>query len=82
MTSDEQAATDDALYFWVITDHPKDYPDSFVLRRWKVVDGVGVPEKDYQLFKTIEQAREAIPGDVVPMPLSEADDPVIVEWWM
>lgn len=67
---------------WVIYDHPKDYPDHWVVRVQKIVDGQVVPEQECTLHATLADARKAIPGELCLFPPFVDDDPVIAEVWM
>ena len=72
---------------WVIFDHPRDYPNHFVLRRQLVIaaDG-GKSEIQFDqhayLFETIQEARAALPDGLVCLGRNYADDPVISETWI
>jgi len=61
---------------WAIYDHPKDYPNHFVLRRWEWT----TPDEDCQLFDTLEEARAAVPPGLVRF--VGDSNPVIVETWI
>jgi hypothetical protein len=52
-----QATNLKVLIAWVIYDHPTDYPNHFVVRRWEGSQ----PDQGCQLYETLEEAREAIP---------------------
>jgi len=67
--------------YWVIYDHPSDYPDHAVARWW-----VGTrPTTRVLLAPTVEavrtMVREATP-DKVCFTRAEHDDPMIVEVWL
>lgn len=68
---------------WTIYDHPKDYPDNFVVRRWRLGDGgEPVPDQECHLADSLEEARKYIPLGLVRMEPSPGEDPVIVETWI
>ena len=67
---------------WVIYDHPKDYPDNFVVRRWEVSPGRCQPTEDVSLHVTLEESRKSIPNWTYRIPRFEEDDPTIVEVWL
>lgn len=72
------------LEMFVIYDHPKDIPDSFVIRRWQI-GPEGQIKPDAQPFGkayTLEAIRTYIPKGMTIMVRNPADDPVIVETWM
>jgi len=68
---------------YVIYDHPKDFPDKFVVRKW-IIKKNGILEFDTGVFvaDTLEEAREFIPFGFTPMPVFQDDDPAIAEVWM
>lgn len=66
---------------WVIYDHPRDFPKSWVVRRWYG------PHPDHSwlaIAPSLQAARDAacIAGGNVMMDRSPGDDPVIVEVWL
>lgn len=65
---------------WTIYDHPKDWPDHFVVRRWYGL----IREEAVILCDTLVEAREYITeqGGSVPLQRDERDDPVIIETWL
>lgn len=80
--------SDDAvLSTWTIYDHPRDAPNSIVLRRWRIVAGSRdpVPDDQVAVFDTVEQARDWLdrfhPG-LYRIARQRGDDPKIVETWL
>lgn len=72
------------ITFWVIYDHPKDFPTEFVGRR-QHIDSKGQLFFDNDLFArgpTIEDVRAKVPAGCVRFEPMGEDDPVIVETWM
>lgn len=74
------------MHQYVIYDHPTDYPDNFVVRRWIVKPGQFFADPEpMALTYTLEAARIAIeamaPGlaRIEPHP---DDDPKIAEVWL
>lgn len=65
------------LDIWVIYDHPRDYPDFFVVRRWYVTpDGV-TPDEVAVLTGTLEKARGVIPpGKTLLAPYPDDDEKI------
>jgi len=64
---------------YAVYDHPKDYPDYFVVRKWIGLD----PELKVGLYKDLEKLR----GDLKEMGLyrmdrSPGDDKTIIECWI
>ncbi len=73
----------DELVMYTIYDHPKDFPDKFVVRAHIVAsDGKQYASTDCQLADTLEEARTFVPRDKVRTARHPADDPVIVETWV
>jgi len=64
-----------------IYDHPRDYPDKFVVRAC-YVKGLARSWGGCLLADTLEEARAMIPAGMSCFPRSPGDDPVIVECWM
>ena len=71
-----------SLPIWVVYDHPKDYPDSYVARRWETnADGARATES--LVTGTLESVRETlIEMHLTPLSRSPADDLKIVEIWL
>jgi hypothetical protein len=65
--------------------HPRDYPDKYVVRRWRIGRNPGEPEADADWFflgDTLDEVRAHIPGDCVMMTRHPRDEPQIVETWI
>lgn len=82
-------ASDDErlLTVWVIYDHPKDYPDGFVLRAQTVERGGKItPGLTAYYAPTANELRKCIlthiHGVNVCLPRFEDDDPCILETWI
>jgi len=73
------------LNVWVIYDHPRDYPNHFVVRKQVSRPGVIKIDKECHLTKTLGEARELVqrfqPG-VVCFDRHPTDDTFIVESWL
>lgn len=71
---------------WTIYDHPKDYPNHFVVRKWTVFeDDTHIwiePDKDCFLADTLENARSLVPRGFYPVGRMPGDDPAILEVWI
>lgn len=70
---------------WVIYDHPRDFPDNYVVRLQTATgEGIVVSPEAY-LATDLEDARnycrERTGGDCYPISRHPDDDPVIVECW-
>jgi len=61
-----------------IYEHPADYPDDFVVRRWENTD----PKELVGTAKTLEAARKYVPHGMVNVGRYAQDDPCIVEVWI
>lgn len=69
-----------ALDMWVIYDHPKDFPDSFVARRWEVTNQEK-PTADYYAAPTRAEVEALLPPGLHFAPRFEQDDLTIVGVW-
>jgi len=71
------------LPLWVIYDHPRDFPDAFVVR-CQTVDGTGVTIAPCaRLFPSLARARAWLAQQGLTCLAREPeDDPVIVETWL
>jgi len=67
---------------FAIYEHPADYPDAFVMRRWVIDNGKAQPTTDMQTGPTLEAVRALVPVGYVCIPRHADDDPVIVETWI
>lgn len=70
------------ISMWVIYDHPRDYPDAFVVRRHDVYRGsTSQPTGEYYLAASLEEARQYVPPGLFYQPRYEQDDACIAEVW-
>jgi hypothetical protein len=73
------------LPVWVIYDHPRDYPNHFVVRRQWSDRGMVHCDRNCYLTRSLAEARAVIdrlaPG-LVCFQRSSEDDPFIVESWL
>ena len=69
------------LNIWTVYEHPKDYPNNYVVRRWSG----DKPTDDVDVFLSLQHARDYIkfhtPADVC-IGRSPNDDPCILECWI
>lgn len=72
----------DGLPMWVIYERPRDFPEHFVVRRWRVNGPVIFVDQMAQLAGDIEAARALVPPGLYRLPPYEEDDPVIREVWL
>lgn len=71
-----------ASILFTIYDHPKDYPDFFVVRQWEADANGCRPKAWFRIGKTIEAVREYLPFGVTLIGRDPSDDPVIAETWI
>jgi len=76
---------DRVLDMWAIYDHPNDFPNHFVARRWICRPPYGEETPDCVLADTLDALRAALllknPG-LYRLPRQPDDDPAIVEVWL
>jgi hypothetical protein len=67
------------LIMWVVYDSPRDFPNSFVARRW-----VGeLPTQNVMIGPDLDQLRTMLAQHgLICVPRLRDDDPKIVEVWM
>ncbi len=65
---------------WTIYDHPGDYPDKFVVRKFIVGTSL-IATQEVIVGATLDEVRDLIPPGLVCLTRSPDDDPVIVETW-
>lgn len=71
---------------WTVFDHPSDFPNSFVARRWIAKSDGTVEQTDSVLIcPNLDALRWALAANyphLVPVPRMMRDDPKIVEVWL
>jgi len=72
----------DVLTMWSVYDHPSDYPDAFVARKFEARGGITVATSDMFTAPTLNELRRLLPPGLVCFPRNPDDDPVIVETWL
>ncbi|MFL1449166.1 hypothetical protein ACI77O_12295 [Pseudomonas tritici] len=72
---------DEQYSIWVVYDHPIEYPDKFVGRRWEVKPEHG-PTEDILLADSVDALRQQLPAGLIRLPRNVADNPSIVETWI
>ena len=70
-----------SLSIWAVYDHPNDYPDGFVARRFET-DAGGSATSDMFTASSLHELRSLLPPGLVCLSRAERDDPHIVEVWM
>lgn len=72
----------DFLYQFVIYKHPSDFPEHFVVRRWRIGQGGLVPDPEpLGEVDNIDDARALVPHGLVNLGRMPDDDPIIFEVW-
>ena len=68
---------------WVIYDHPRDYPDGYVVREWHIVRGSDTPvvTDNARTAASIEGARAWVPEGLICIGRYPEDDPNIAAVW-
>ena len=75
--------TQESLSLWTVYDHPKDFPDAFVARRFDVYPGMVLPTSAVLSASELQPIRETLSEQgFLPMPACSGDDPVIIEVWV
>jgi len=73
------------LSIWTVYDHPRDYPEHVVARRWRITAGNAFPTADVRLFADLSAAQEYLgaPGlGLTRLTRDVRDDPAIAEVWL
>ena len=75
---------DEPMKCYTVYDHPKDYPDHFVVRAWLIHPDNPEPQPTEECFlaTSLEEARTFVPEGLISIPRSPGDDEPIVETWM
>lgn len=68
---------------YVIYEHPLDYPEHFVVRRWEIGEGKILAAKEpLGIAPTLESARAMLPEGLYRIARDKRDDPAIAEVWL
>lgn len=73
---------DGEFIVYVIYDHPTDFPEHFVVRRWVIDDSGHRPMEIASLCDSITEARDEIPAGLIRFPREPQEHPSIVESWI
>lgn len=66
------------LDIWTVYDHPLDYPEYFVVRRWELTS-----PREHYLFASLGKAQAfLVSKGLARLPRFEQDDPKIIETWI
>jgi hypothetical protein len=72
----------EGLRMWVIYDHPRDFPSTYVARLW-LVDGKPRPTGEFMVDADVERLRDVMQEmGLVKLMRADADDPVVMETWL
>jgi hypothetical protein len=85
LRSQHESAQRGALSMWTVYDHPRDYPDCFVARRWESSGGSPEPVATADMIAAhdLKELRDCFfNAGLVVIPRAESDQPQIVEVWM
>ena len=75
----------DPFIIWVVYDHPTDYPDDYVARKFTVThkDDKGTPTDEILVSKRLEDIREVMRFKrLIAIARFTVDDPKIIETWL
>ena len=68
---------------WIIYEHPLDFPDKYVVRKWTVMaNAKPLASMGKTLHDTLEEARSAIPPGLYNLPRFASNNPAIKEVWL
>jgi hypothetical protein len=71
------------LEMWAIYDRPVDFPDSYVVRRWRLIGFTPSPDPKAATFEDLEVARAWLRGrGLVCFARDLVDDASVIETWM
>jgi hypothetical protein len=76
---------------WTIYDHPSDYPNGFIARKWIYAPGMApddngeaqpTPTAEVLTASSLAELRALLPLGLICFPRKADDDPAIVESWL
>jgi len=71
------------LDMWVVYDHPRDFPDFWVARRWEITTGQERATDEHIVAADLVAIRDEMARRGLSyMPRYESDDPKIFEVWL
>ena len=70
------------LSMYVVYDHPHDFPDDYVVRRWDTSQRGFWPTGEHWTAKSLKEARAKLPGNLHRIPHQVGEDTKIVETWL
>ena len=74
--------TGEIAEMYVIYDHPRDYPDEFVVRVWAVAGDLIIANQVLGRTQTLKEARNLLPYGLINRGRHGNDDPAIAEVWI
>lgn len=78
-----QVPLSNRLIMFVLYDHPRDFPDEIVCRKWHLVDGELMVESSlFARGRSLDAVREALPFGLTRLSAHDQDDPAIAETWI
>lgn len=69
------------LHLWTIYQHPKDFPEGYVVREW-IQQGDRVTAGTATRHPTLEEARGFIPPGLYRLMREPGDEPQVLETWL
>jgi hypothetical protein len=69
-------------YMMTIYEKPTDFPNHFVVRKWRLVHNEPCPDPVAYCVSTLEQARNIVPPTLHRTARTDRDDKNIVETWI
>jgi hypothetical protein len=76
-------ASKEPTVMWTVYDHPTDYPNNFVARKFLIGPNQVIPQLDTMICPDVEMIRDRLRAmGLVKLMRSDGDDPVIMETWI
>jgi hypothetical protein len=79
---EEEEEEEEGLAMWTVYDHPTDYPNQFVARKFLVNSKEIVRTNDMFFADTLEEIRDLLPLGLTNLHRRVGDDPNIIETWI
>lgn len=72
------------LAYWVVYDHPSDFPNCFVARKFLTLYSGELPAPTNETLSadTLADLRAKLPAGLIPIERAPDDDPVVLETWL
>lgn len=73
--------SEQVLSLYVIYDHPRDFPQHYVMRRWDIHPALPapIPNGNPMIAKELETVRQGVPPGYICIGRHSCDDPAILE---